>query len=490
MEKAGVLTSLLSSLFYSFGHIANTLEKLFYHRDIAFNNSVLGWIWLTIFLLFSFLILRFQLPEMTTQILNLISGLLLVFTLVTIISIGDVNSDLSDIEVKSLAQLRGEVEAEKTTHALQSTDLPDIYYIILDGYERADYLQDLFGYDNSIFITALEERGFFIVSSSHSNYLNTNYSLNTSLNLTYFHEFPKRIFNKAKFNLYTNHVNNFLQEYGYQTVVFDSGTGDTNDQYADIFISPKTTTTQETRAINTFEQFFLKTTMGLLFFNDQSQDTSPDNSNDIIRSTINQDLTLRRDRISSALTHLPDYASSEGHYFLFSHIYLPHIPFLYGPGGEELRYHENLSLYWFDVEQEDYNEYYAYQIDYLNNSLLHTIDLILTNSKKPVVIVLQSDHGDGKFLDRKSPTIQGVNVRSAILNAIYFSDHNYNDLYTTMTPVNTFRVVLNHWYGTQYPLLIDKVFFHEHPIDSGINEKPEFLDSCDHFNICLPSPPY
>ena len=59
-----------------------------------------------------------------------------------------------------------------------------------------------------------------------------------------------------------------------------------------------------------------------------------------------------------------------------------------------------------------------------------------------------------------------------------------------MTPVNTFRVVLNHWYGTQYPLLIDKVFFHEHPIDSGINEKPEFLDVCDHFNICLPAPPY
>jgi hypothetical protein len=116
--------------------------------------------------------------------------------------------------------------------------------------------------------------------------------------------------------------------------------------------------------------------------------------------------------------------------------------------------------------------------------------MILTNSNKPVVIVLQSDHGDEKFLDWDAPTSQGVSVRSAILNAIYYSDQVYDEFYPTMTPVNTFRVVFNHWFGTQYPLLFDKVFFHEHPISTRINEKPKFLDGCIHFNICLPSPPY
>jgi hypothetical protein len=122
--------------------------------------------------------------------------------------------------------------------------------------------------------------------------------------------------------------------------------------------------------------------------------------------------------------------------------------------------------------------------------VLDAIDVILKGSKKPVVIVLQSDHGDEKFLDRDAPTTQGVNVRSAILNVIYFSDQSYHGFYPTMTPVNTFRLVFNHWFGTQYPLLSDRVFFHEDPLSTGINEKPEFVDACAHFGICLPHPPY
>ena len=489
-EKAGVLSSLLSCLFYSFGHVAITLEKWLHHRDFDFNVSVLTWTWLLVFTLLAFFIVRFKLPDKTTQFLNLMSGMLLVFSLWAIIASVDVSTDTSQLDEEKIASLRGEAEAEGSLPQVPSSELPDIYYIISDGYLRADYLDELFGYDNSSFINALEQRGFYIVSSSHSNYLNTNYSLNTSLNLMYFHEFPERIFNKAKYNLLTNYVVNYLKKNEYQTVVFDSGTGDTNNQDADIFITQNPTNAEEKRGLNTFEQFFLRTTMGLLFFSDQSLDSNPEKPNGMIRSTVNQELSIRRDRISHALTHLPDYASKVGHYFLFAHIYLPHIPFLYGPEGEELSYHENLNIYWYEVEPENYIEYYNYQIDYVNQALLNTIDLILTNSKKPVVIVLQSDHGDEKFLDRDAPTTQGINVRSAIINAIYFSDQTYDGLYPTMTPVNTFRVVFNHWFGTQYPLLTDKVFFHEHSLSTRINEKPEFVDACVHFNICLPSPPY
>lgn len=489
-EKAGVMSSILSCLFYSFGHIATSLEKWLHPKGFGFNISMLAWIWLLVFLLLSFLVVRFRLPDKTTQFLNLISGILLVFSLSAIITAVDVNSDSSQLDEGILAQLRGKTEAEASLRQVPSSELPDIYYIIFDGYERADYLKALYGYDNSPFLDALEQRGFYIISSSHSNYLNTNYSLNTSLNLMYFNEFPDRIFNKANYNLLTNYVGDFLQKQGYRTVVFDSGTGATNNQYADIFITQKTSNAEGSSTVNTFEQFFLRTTMGILFFNDQSLNTDPDKPYGIVRSSVNHELSMRRDRVSYALTHLPDYASKDGHYFLFAHIYSPHIPFLYGPDGVELSYHENLNLYWYEVEPENYIEYYTYQIDYLNHIVLDTIDMILTNSKKPVVIILQSDHGDEKFLDRDEPTTQGISVRSAILNAIYFSDQTYDRLYPTMTPVNTFRVVFNHWFGTQYPLLFDKVFFHEHPLSTRINEKPEFIDSCVHFNICLPSPPY
>jgi hypothetical protein len=206
----------------------------------------------------------------------------------------------------------------------------------------------------------------------------------------------------------------------------------------------------------------------------------------MVREAINQELNLRRERITNAFAHLPDYAKLSRSYYLFSHIYSPHIPFLYGPGGEELTYHGNQNLYWYEVPQEDYPKYYGYQIEYINKTLLQTIDRILADSTKPVVIILQADHGDEFFLNRDNPTKEGVEVRTAILNAIYFSDGAYDQLYPSMTPVNTFRVVLNNWFGTQYPLLPDLVFFHEDPLSTGIDEKPEFIDCCDEFNICLP----
>jgi hypothetical protein len=276
----------------------------------------------------------------------------------------------------------------------------------------------------------------------------------------------------------------------YQTVVFDSGTGDTNEQHTDHFLTAFPTSQEEETGLNKFEGFFLRTTMGLLFFSDPAQDPNLDQPSSLVRETVNRELDIRRERVNYALTHLPDFADQDGHYFLFSHIYSPHIPFLYGGEGEELTYHEDLNLYWYEVDPENYIEYYNYQIDYLNGAALNTIDQILANSKRPLVIIIQSDHGDERYLDRDAPTKKGITVRSGILNAIYYSDQDYDKLYPTMTPVNTFRVVLNHWFGTSYPLLEDQVYFHEHPLDTGINEKPAFINSCHQFEICLPPPPY
>lgn len=489
--KSGLLSSLIAILFFTFGHFANAVENFLLTSKINFNVSVLAWIWLAIFLVISFFIIRKPITAVTTRFFNLFSTILFIFTIFNIVSIGDINSELTSEEKTELAQLRGEVAAAAPlSETIPTSNLPDIYYIILDGYLRADYLEKYFKVDNSSFIENLEQRGFYIVSDSRSNYLNTNYSLNSSLNLVYFHDYPRKIFNKSKYNLYHNYLHDFLEGYNYQTVVFDSGTGDTNEQDLDIFVSLENTTDNDNQILNRFEKFFLRTTLGLLLYDSKNPDNAPGQVNDMIQESINQELSLRRDRIKHALEHLPDYAEDQGHYFLFSHIYLPHIPFLYGPGGEELTFHGNQNLFWYEVPQEDYPEFYGYQIDYLNSAILETIDLILNNSSKPVVIVLQADHGDEFYLDRDAPTTQGIEVRSAILNAIFFSDSEYDLLYPSETPVNTFRIILNHWFGTHYPLLPDQVFFHEDPLSTKIDEKPEFIDCCENYHICLPPPPY
>lgn len=487
--KAGLLSSLIAALFFSFGHIANALERILLTAQIELDLSLLAWAWLAVFLVASYRIVSRPVPAPTTQFFNLLSLILVAFTIFNIASVGDINSELTTEETAALAQLRGEAEAESSLIAPSAAELPDIYYIILDGYLRSDYLEEYFNLNNTLFLSRLEQRGFYILSESRSNYLNTNYSLNSSVNLMYFHDYPRKIFLKSKYNLYNNYLHDFLADFGYQTVVFDSGTGDTNEQDLDIFISLEDPADPEDQILNRFEQFFLRTTLGLLLFEGSRPDDAANQPTEMIRETVNQELALRRDRISLALDHLPDYADRPGPYFLFAHIYSPHIPFLYGPDGEELTYHGDQNLYWYEVPQADYPEYYGYQIEYLNSALLATIDRILAASTKPVVIVVQGDHGDELYLDRENPTREGIEVRSAILNAIYFSDGGYDLFYPSLTPVNTFRVILNHWFGTQYPLLPDRVYFHEDPLATRIDEKPAFIDCCEEFELCLPTPP-
>jgi hypothetical protein len=487
-EKAGVICSLLLLLFFSFGHLYNELGIWFQKNGITLHESHLAWLWIAIFLLITFVIIRIQLPNNFTRLLNLLSFILVLSQLGTITLTSVPFNQSNHLNTEVLREIRGEYDNDFNLTMRSQYEKPDIYYIILDSYERADKLEEHYYYENSQFIESLEERNFFVLSSSRSNYLNTTFSLNTSLNLVYFHEFPKKYFLEAVTNLNINHVTDFLRKLGYKIVVFESGTGDTDDQYADIFLSSTKIQKQDKLVINAFEQMLIRTTMGVLMLKRGTTSGNSEEVENYVSASVNRELTIRRERIHYTFTHLPDYASKDGNYFLFAHIYLPHIPFLFGPNGEPLKYHENLNMYWYETAPENYDEYYVYQIKYLNKLVLSTIDQILESSKRPVVIILQADHGDGKYLDQNELTAQGVDIRSAILNAIYFSDNSYQELYRTMTPVNTFRVIFNHWFGTNYPILSDKVYTNKQPYTIFPNTKPKFTDACIEFDICLPLP--
>ena len=62
---------------------------------------------------------------------------------------------------------------------------PDIYYIILDEYPNNESLKKNYGFDNTEFLTFLENSGFYVVNNSFSNYPTTIQSLSSSLNMEY-----------------------------------------------------------------------------------------------------------------------------------------------------------------------------------------------------------------------------------------------------------------------------------------------------------------
>ena len=88
------------------------------------------------------------------------------------------------------------------------------------------------------------------------------------------------------------------------------------------------------------------------------------------------------------------------------------------------------------------------------------------------MIIIQGDHGAGVGEDYWSIDGPGVPQRAAILNAYYLPIGCERDLYPGITPVNTFRIVLNCYFGASYLLLEDVTYFSSRPNVEGYNFIP------------------
>ena len=67
-------------------------------------------------------------------------------------------------------------------------DLPDVMLIVMDGYTRGDILQEQFGFDNSPFLTDLEDMGFVVADQARSNYSFTYASVASMYNMDYVYD--------------------------------------------------------------------------------------------------------------------------------------------------------------------------------------------------------------------------------------------------------------------------------------------------------------
>jgi len=74
------------------------------------------------------------------------------------------------------------------------------------------------------------------------------------------------------------------------------------------------------------------------------------------------------------------------------------------------------------------------------------------------MIILQSDHGPRTELVWRDPKEPFITDRSAILNAYYFPEDCRDQLYDSISPVNSFRVVFNCAFNESLPMLEDQTF--------------------------------
>ncbi len=144
------------------------------------------------------------------------------------------------------------------------------------------------------------------------------------------------------------------------------------------------------------------------------------------------------------------------------HIVSPHPPFVLNKSGNAVspnRPYMPGDGEAFGGNSIEYQRQYVEQLEYINNEILKSIDVILANSATPPVIILQGDHGPGSLLRRDDIKDTCIWERSSILNAYYLPGISQDVLYPGITPVNTFRVIFNSYFGTNYKMLPDNVYF-------------------------------
>jgi hypothetical protein len=132
----------------------------------------------------------------------------------------------------------------------------------------------------------------------------------------------------------------------------------------------------------------------------------------------------------------------------------------------------------------DWNEYrngYAGQVQYVDRMLERTIGRILDRSSVPPVIVIQGDHGPGGSLDWGDIGKSCLWERTSILNAYYLPGEGKQHLYPSISPVNTFRVIFNTYFGAGLELLPDRTFYTSHRFPrqvTDITEQRESTENC------------
>jgi len=451
LDKRALVLSVFLLLLFSYGHAVRAA------RNIGFpDNTVLGpeaivfILWSILLVILTYAALRTD-RELRpwTRVLNVVAGILLGVQII----VGG-NTLLSATATTTIPNL---ASPDRSTTA----ELPDIYYIIVDGYARADVLQRIYNYDNSEFLSFLRARGFYVAEQSTTNYCQTALSLASSLNFDYLQKlatFDKNSNDRALLLgiLHNNCVFAFLRHLGYTIIAPASGYAYTEFVAADHYLTPGMTLSELDNSILSLTPVPFIMNLGKTQYD------------------------FHRDRQNYILNNMPSFKDGTPPRFIIAHLVLPHPPFVFGRDGEPItrtrlfNFSDGSHYYRDGGSPEEYLDGYRNQLAYLNRRLRKTIEDILTAGRtRPPIVIIQADHGPGSHLDWGLLTATDVTERMGILNAYYLPGLPQNPLYTAITPVNTFRVIFNEYFGTAYPLLPDRNYF------STINLLYDFSDVTD-----------
>jgi len=461
--RAALATTLLSILFFSYGHAYQLLEAtpllgltLGRHRYLvplylAASAAGLWWI-----------IRRGKSSGGITVGVNVAGLALLAIPIVQI----------AQFEVRLARGEQAALEVASSGQPLAAdpdTPLPDIYYLVLDTYSRSDSMQTELDFDNTPFLRELSQMGFVVAECSRSNYASTNQSLVTSLNLAYLPDVQEMLVaggvdrNDEWVLIKHSVVRDSLAALGYKTVAFDTTFEWTRLTDADYYIGPGRDRL-DVQSLGRFEVLFVKSTALLLVTDARQRNAAP--SAEVETHPYRTHIQTQR----LILDELPKVAALPEPTFTFAHILIPHTPYVFDAQGgirtDPGFYEGRLGG---PINGEYSREGYVGEVEFLNNRLTGILATILADSSTPPIIVIQGDHGFWGTGDES----RRLAAKMSILNAYYLPEGRGSLIYPTITPVNSFRLIFDAYFRTSYGLLEDQTY-----LDPEADPIPETAPAC------------
>ena len=318
----------------------------------------------------------------------------------------------------------------KVTAIGSTNDLPNVYWIVLDAYARADVLDTFYGFDNSNFLIGLERRGFQVDSLAKSNYSQTSLSIASILNGDYLHNLSGEINPSSNDRrlltemIRENHLKSSLRSLGYKSATFSTGYALTEDPNSDKYYGSR-----HFLGRNPITGALIKRTP-LRFVGER------------LLVPLNG-FEWHRDRVLDNFSNLGQMPGLEPPFFAFAHLVSPHKPYIFSNSGVFRAPDAPFSF----TNSIDYSanedSLYIEQLQFINQKIIQTVDRILENETLAPVIIIQSDHG---------PDLGIAAERLKILHAYHFPGQVMPEI---SSPVNTSRTILNHLFDAQIPYLED-----------------------------------
>jgi hypothetical protein len=455
-RRAALVTTWLLILFFSYGHV----YQIF--KDVEIGGVLLGrhrWLlpaYAVVGILVGWRLLRRSLDlDRVTLIFNLVGLILLIYPTYQVtrsVTRSARGQSTAAIVYSDLEGLSPPVDAP----------LPDVYYIILDTYTRADALRLEYGFDNQPFLDALREMGFYVADCSRSNYGETFGSLTSALNMVYIPDLTDRVFaagfsgGDVRSMLANNRVRYQLEGLGYMIVASDTYYDWSRWDTADVYLSLSDTGFLQT--LEPFEAMVIKSTAAMVITDAQYKIQMASLEAQLGGVNFPFDGFARNQLF--ILEQLEGMGNLQSPKLVFAHILVPHVPRVFAPDGSIVT---DPGFYAGDMSGAINSDYdirgYINEVQFINSRMLEIVTAILDESEVEPIIILQGDTGHA-----------GTN-KYQILNAIYMPGGQTEGLYSSITPVNTFRVIFNTFFGTELEMLPDLSY-------DGHDVLPETSSAC------------